>query len=212
VEATSDPIYLRLFEQKVSKGDRRKIQILEAALELIATDGFHRTNYETIGQKLGIRRSQVQYHFKDLKSLFQMVIRMISETSQAIVVEGIAAARTPEERLRAYIEGPFHWLERNPRHAHVRIVFYHLAAFDPEHRALHTESREAGLDRVRSLLADLPGMRKAMIPQLARAIQAMITGTLVDHFTTDRPESLARLRADTVETALMLIEGARLSG
>jgi betaine-aldehyde dehydrogenase len=182
--------YRGLFGAELSKGERRKREIIEATIDSIARDGLHRTTFDSIGRRLGVHRAQVAYHFPDLDALILTTLQFVSSISQGMAGERVAAAATPELKLEAYIRAPFEWLTQYPRHASTRVALYQLAVTDKAYRAFHTETRVAGAKRAEQFFADFPGISPARARDLARGVQLLITGAFVHWVSTAETESL----------------------
>jgi len=83
----------------------KKHQIIEAALRLFASKGFHATSIQDIAEEVGIAKGSVYLHFKSkedvlISALKHTVHRMIEEVASAASVPGLS----PRERLVRKLE------------------------------------------------------------------------------------------------------------
>jgi AcrR family transcriptional regulator len=208
----NDAVFFTLFEAKRSRGDLRKLQIIEAAIELIATQGVRSVGYESIGKHLGIARAHVAYHFETIDGIFEQVAKYITATAQAITVVRIKEARDWREQIEAYVEGAFLWCERHPKQVSAYILLNYFCTFDARHRELHTLIRNTGSQRISSLIE--PHLRSGKdrtrrAASLGRAIQCLIRGYVFDAFVADQVISLGEACSEAKKAALALIDSGR---
>jgi TetR/AcrR family transcriptional regulator, regulator of cefoperazone and chloramphenicol sensitivity len=83
-----------------SPGDTRE-QILEAAGEIFAKQGFHATTVRQITRKAGVNVAAVNYHFHDKHELYVSVLKRAHQAAAKTAEADLAG--TPEERLRTFI-------------------------------------------------------------------------------------------------------------
>ncbi len=173
-----DEIFFQAFTGRVTKGDRRKLEIIQAALRSISRRGIHGTTYDAIARELGIGRSQVAYHFPSFELIIETVMKYVTKTAQAITIERVGAASGPRERVAAYVHAAFEWAERFPDQANALVLFYHLCVHDPLYRALHAEMRRTGLERVTGMLAEANGLSPRSAQERGLLVQTLIFGAL----------------------------------
>ena len=183
-----DPTFYELFEFKPRKGDLKKIEIILAAIECMSTIGHEKTTYEAIAKKIGTRRAHVAYHFKDKADIFEASIKYINASYQQTCIQQMEAAKDGEKMLMNYVEAPFIWAEENPQQLSVMLLFYYLCTIDEKYRKLHGELRTKGHERIEYILAH---KIKNPLPldqakPLAKAIQNLMSGTIMDVSTTGK--------------------------
>ncbi len=181
-----DSSIYELFEFKPKKGDLKKMEIVLAAIECIATIGFEKTTYEAIAQKIGTRRAHVAYHFKDKADIFEACIKFINASYQKMSLEKIEAAQDGLEMLTNYAEAPFLWAKENPQQLSVMLLFYYLCSVDEKYRDLHASIRRGGHERIQYILNTK--LELQLSPQesqaLAKSIQNLVSGAIMDVTTT----------------------------
>ncbi len=182
---TDTKIY-ELFEFKPRKGDLKKMEIILAAIECIATIGFEKTTYEAIAQKIDTRRAHVAYHFKDKADIFEACVKYIMASYQQTSIKRIEEAKDGLEMLVNYAEAPFLWAEENPEQLSVMLLFYYLCTVDPKYKELHTTIRSGGVERIQYILTNqltkkIPVKEAAV---MAKTIQNLVSGTIMDVTTT----------------------------
>ena len=193
-------LYARLLNFKPSKGDLRKIAILENAIDCLATLGVEAMSFEAIGKPSAMTKAHVAYYFRDRKEITKAAIRFVVATVQNFTIESVKNAPDEGARLEAFVDGTFRWLETYPKHAPVILLLYYYASFDPFFREMHAEIREFGARRLEAIVEPmLPKKSRRQAHVLAKLVQTILTGTIIDHFTTRSPVDLDELRKRTLK-------------
>lgn len=188
-----DPHILTLFEFRNRKGDLKKIEIIQAAIEVLAEVGLENTTYEALALKINSRRAHVAYHFDDKKKIFLAAVKYILGEFQQSILTSIEAAKDngqghAKEKgaplLHAYIDGVFDWARTSPQQVQIMLMLYYQCTLDKDYLNLHDEVRQAGAERLSYLFLKLPEMKKERSEKLAKTLQNYLSGTLMDVFTT----------------------------
>ena len=106
-------------------------QILDAAEQLFAEQGFARTTIKQIGRAAGVNSALLYYYFADKEELYQEVLRrlignLVERTSASLDRPG-----PPESRLRALVAAQAEAIASNPRFP--RLLVRELAESDAAH-------------------------------------------------------------------------------
>lgn len=202
---TDSSIY-DLFEFKPRKGDLKKMEIILAAIDCIATIGFEKTTYEAIAQKIGTRRAHVAYHFKDKADIFEACIKYINASYQQTSIQNIEAAKDGLEMLVNYAEAPFLWAEENPQQLSVMLLFYYLCTVDEKYKDLHNQIRSGGKERIQYILTNklTKKISPAEAAPMAKMIQNLVSGSIMDVTTTGN-KTLKEARQMVKEQVLKII-------
>lgn len=200
----SDAFYFQVFDVRPGKTEKQKLRIIEATIESIAKVGFDRTTFDLVGKRVGMQRAHVNYYFSSREELMKTSVRYAVALGQQITIGLVQDATGWKERLKAVIEGPFEWLARYPQHASVMTIFYHHCTFDPEYKKLQGTIRAGGEARIEACFREL--VEKKMLSrkrslELARAIQAIMTGNLIYAITCEFPLSREAAKKWTVKLA-----------
>ncbi|WP_167855929.1 TetR/AcrR family transcriptional regulator [Natronospirillum operosum] len=81
----------------------RRTQIVNAAIEVLAEEGYARTSLARIATHAGISKGVITYHFKSKDELFAEVFRQVVEDAGLYIMPHIKTAGSPRERLSTYI-------------------------------------------------------------------------------------------------------------
>ncbi len=82
----------------------RCAQIVQAAIDTIAEVGFARASLARIGERIGISKGLIGYHFAGKDALIRQVVSEIIDQGKAYMVPRILSEQPGPDMLRAYIE------------------------------------------------------------------------------------------------------------
>ena len=99
----------------------RRAQIVQAAIDTIAEAGFARASLARIGERIGISKGLIGYHFGGKDELIRQVVAEIIEEGKAYMTPRILAEPPGPDMLRAYIESNLAFM-REHRNYMVAIV------------------------------------------------------------------------------------------
>ncbi len=122
-------------KQRTFTESARRSQIIEAAIDTIAEVGFARASLARIGERIGISKGLIGYHFAGKDDLIKEVVSEIVERGMAYMQPRIIAEMsTGSGFLRAYIESNLAFM-RDHRNYMVALVEIRrgLIADDLEH-------------------------------------------------------------------------------
>lgn len=108
---------------KTSKPDQptfieeaRRKQIIDAALQTIADQGYTQTSFAEIAKGLGITKGLIAYHFNGKHDLITSAIHTILNQQGAYIKVQVDAQVQAADKLRVYIEASFEYIEQNRPH------------------------------------------------------------------------------------------------
>jgi AcrR family transcriptional regulator len=101
--------------------EQRRSQIVEIAIQTIATQGFSQASLAEIAKEAGISKGVISYHFDGKEELVEEILRSLLRKPAEFVKERVARASTALEKLRAYIEANFDFMRDN-RVGYVALV------------------------------------------------------------------------------------------
>ena len=84
--------------------DQPRVAILDAAEQLFVRYGFKKTSIDDVARAARIGKGSVYLHFSSKEELFAEVVRRTSDGALEAVATAVARARTPAEKLRAFID------------------------------------------------------------------------------------------------------------
>jgi TetR/AcrR family transcriptional regulator, fatty acid metabolism regulator protein len=99
----------------------RRAQIVQAAIDTIAEVGIARASLARIGERIGVSKGLIGYHFGGKDELIRRVVAEILEEGKAYMTPRILAAPLGPDMLRAYIASNLAFM-REHRNYMVAIV------------------------------------------------------------------------------------------
>ncbi|MBI5668138.1 MAG: TetR/AcrR family transcriptional regulator [Chloroflexi bacterium] len=115
-------------EQDANKRD----EILQAALRVFATQGYHRASIKSIAAEAGLKSpSLIYWYFKDKQELLYAAMEKLSPLMQQVTHPEALLELPPEQFFRLIADGYFS-VFRNPNGGRVLRVFLAEAAKDSE--------------------------------------------------------------------------------
>lgn len=152
-------------------GNRRRDEILAAAMELFSDKGYHSTSMRDIADRLGLQAGSLYVHIRSKEEvLFEIVDRAADRFAEAIErarAEAEARGADPEAALRLAVRNHLQVVSDNLDTA---TVFFHEWKFlDPDRRALILAKRDAYEAAFRDLIAQGidAGVFRPVDPRLA---------------------------------------------
>ncbi len=136
--------------------ERRRAQIIEAAIDTIAEVGFGRASLARIGERVGISKGLIGYHFAGKDDLIEQVVFEVLEQGKAYMRPRIVdAMETGCGFLRAYIESNLGFMreQRNSMVAVVEIERSGLTADGQERFHGHADAIDEAVQVLRQHLA-----------------------------------------------------------
>jgi AcrR family transcriptional regulator len=202
-------IYDRLFETKVTKGELKRKQILEAVIKTINSDGIEKVTFDFVAKELKMRPSHVAYYFRNRRKLIVDSLYYVAAIAQEITTKRVEKANSWEGRVSAIIDGAFEWLERYPSHASAMTLFYYYCTCDSDQRKAYSAIKEIGLRRLMAVLEPAAGvglLPAGSVEILSRGIQALLAGNILHLVTAEtRRSGRKRVREETTHLAFSLI-------
>jgi AcrR family transcriptional regulator len=94
----------------------RRAQIVECAIDTIASLGYAQASLNQIAERAGISKSVISYHFAGKDELIQQVIADVSAAGSAMMWPRVQAESTSAGMLRAYIQSHVDFMRTHPKH------------------------------------------------------------------------------------------------
>jgi len=192
------------------KGDLRKIEIIEAAIHSLATDGIRNFTYQTVATQSKLAIAHIAYHFPSLDQLLLAAIQCIYASLHAQVSDALSTKPPPEKILKVYLEAHVEWLSLKPHYPTAGLTLINLASVDKRFRDLHTELKEIGQKRIETLFqitAKAKRLKRSakQIREISNSLQSLLMGQIVFYQSTTHARSLPLLKESIYAHALALL-------
>jgi AcrR family transcriptional regulator len=175
-------------------------QIVQAAIRVLARQGYARTSLLDIAREAGMSKGAVHYHFPTKEALLSVVLKTACDTVQERTRDVFVMGDDPLTSLRKAVD--VLWEARATSSDEVMVVtdFMAQSLHDPSLRPLIAEFYRISTDLVESYLAaNLPLMgleAKVPLPMLAKVIVGLLDGLMIQAFfnpETVGPEEITQL-------------------
>lgn len=159
--------------------EARRAQIVESAIEVIASHGYAAATMDRIARAAKVSRSLINYHFDGRQDLAGQVALVVLRRGGEYMVPRVDAAPTPSLKIDTYIRSNIEFIAQNPRDilALARVI----AAMDTTEGTSEGEVDmvDQGLEYLRQILRD--GQSRGEfgvfdVHQMAVAIRSVIDG------------------------------------
>jgi TetR/AcrR family fatty acid metabolism transcriptional regulator len=101
--------------------EARRRQIVETAIQTIATQGFSQASLAEIAREAGISKGVISYHFAGKEELVQEILRSLLRQPADFIKERVGQSETALDQLRAYVDANFEFMESH-RDNYVALV------------------------------------------------------------------------------------------
>ncbi len=91
----------------------RRDQIVGAAIEVLAAEGFSAASLGAIGDRVGVSKGVLTYHFSSKAELLGEVVRRVLTEAEEWMTPRLRGATSYRAALHAYITANLEFLERN---------------------------------------------------------------------------------------------------
>jgi AcrR family transcriptional regulator len=132
----------------------RRAQIVQAAIETIAEVGFARASLARIGERIGISKGLIGYHFAGKDELIRQAVSEILEQGKAYMIPRILAEPPGPGMLRAYIQSNLGFMREHPS--------YMLAIAEIKRNGLTADGRQRFYG-----VADMDGFARELADSLS---------------------------------------------
>ncbi|MFJ7667654.1 TetR/AcrR family transcriptional regulator [Lysinibacillus sp. NPDC097195] len=95
--------------------DARRAQIVDCAIEVIATKGFVNTSISRIAEEAGISKGVISYHFLSKEELIQQVVMEVYQAGAIYMDSHMKGKVKAKDILKAYIESNLAFMGDNPK-------------------------------------------------------------------------------------------------
>jgi len=166
-------------------------EVLQAAVEVFAAEGYHETDVQVIADRAGVGKGTVYRHFGDKEKLFQAAARhALEEMSQSIGQE-MRSGQSTVDYLRNIAVGCARYYAGHPEA--VELIVQERAVFrkstTPTHRLRHSEGlRELEKELRRGI--ERGELRPIDVHATFEAFGDLLFGCIFNGVVTGKPSSL----------------------
>ncbi|HSP02082.1 MAG TPA: TetR family transcriptional regulator [Acidimicrobiales bacterium] len=93
---------------------RRREQLLEVALRVFASRGFHQTSMNDVADAAGVTKPVLYQHFTSKRALYLELLELVSLRLMAAIDEATSAAAGPREQVERGLRAYFRFVVDSP--------------------------------------------------------------------------------------------------
>ncbi len=203
-------LFAQVLPLALRKGDLRKIEIIEATIHSLATDGIRNFTYQTIATKSKLAIAHIAYHFPALDDLLLAAIKYVYSSLHAHLSDALNSKGSPDQILKIYLHAHIDWLSLKPHYPIAGLTLINLASVDKRFRDLHTELKEIGQKRIETLYemtAQAKRLKKSPkeIREMSYSLQSLLMGQIVFYQSTTHKRSVSLLKESIYAHAMTLL-------
>jgi AcrR family transcriptional regulator len=166
--------------------EARRVQLIEATIETLASRGYARLTLTDVARTAGLSHGLVLFHFETKERLLSETLAYLAEEYRANWEAALArAGDTPPEQLNALIEADFMPAISTPSRLAAWCSFWGEAQSRPLYQEACGDkdlAYNARLEEICQRLSDLGGYGLNAV-RIARVIRVVIEGTWLDLMT-----------------------------
>ena len=159
--------------------ERRRAQILDAAVRLFAGRGYQETDLDAVTRSLGCGKGTIYRYFRSKEDLFLAAVARCMRELGERTMAAATGARDPEEKIRAPIREFLSFFDENPDYA--ELLMQERTHFrdrrDLTHEKMHRETMGEWRAFVRGMVAR-GHLRDMPVERMARVASNMLFGAL----------------------------------
>jgi AcrR family transcriptional regulator len=174
---------------------RRRRQLLDMALEVFATSGFHATSMDQVAEAAGVTKPVLYQHFGSKRQLYLDLLGDVGDQMMEAITKATAEAETPREQVVAGFRGYFGFAARQADA--FRLLFGSDARTDNEFADAAARVEQAVADAIAPLIeADIDEDHRRLAAQAVVGLAEAVSRRWAAGGLGDDPEVLARRSAD----------------
>jgi AcrR family transcriptional regulator len=188
--------------------EKRRSQIVDIAIQTIATQGFSQASLAEIAKKAGISKGVISYHFDGKEELVEEILRSLLRKPADFIKERVSLAASAVEKLRAYVEANFEFMKMN-RVGYVALVDL-WGQRDSGRNSLNADAYEPSRHYLAHMLEEgqrTGDMRAFPVMPTASLIQGAIDGVMLQWVLDEKAIDLDGAKEEVVSMVLRHVQG-----
>jgi len=188
--------------------EKRRSQIVDIAIQTIATQGFSQASLAEIAKKAGISKGVISYHFDGKEELVEEILRSLLRKPADFVKERVSRAASAVEKLRAYVGANFEFMKMN-RVGYVALVDL-WGQRDSGRNSLNADAYEPSRHYLAHMLKEgqrTGEMRAFPVMPTASLIQGAIDGVMLQWVLDEKAIDLDVAKEEVVSMVLRHVQG-----
>ena len=164
--------------EPLNKGAVTRMKVVNAAIRVLARDGFAFTSFKAIADLAKVKQPTVFYYFPDKNDLVEGVVQEVVRRSHEWVKKGVNLQDDAFTRLTRHFKGNLVFFQTCREDAQVLLMMAYFASYEKRFAAIYAETLRVARERILEIL--YAGVREKLF-----------------HFKSE-PEALAELLHDAL--------------
>ena len=160
--------------------EARHLQIIEAAIDVIAAVGYPQASLAKIAEHASISTSLILYHFKDKDALMAAVLGTIVAEWEAPALQAMQQHTSSAAKLSSYIEARLVYIGTRPKQSIVMVELLFLTRLADNKQSYRTEENGFELGDLETLLVE--GQQNGEFKAFNSEHMAMMIRSTIDQF------------------------------
>lgn len=182
---------------------RRREQILDAAVELFAREGYRRADLQVIADTLGVGKGTVYRYFPSKERLFLETVDRGMRRLRASVDAAVEGIEDPLERIARGVCAYLAFFDGHPELC--ELLIQERAEFRDRQQPTYFAHREASLQRWRDVYRGLiveGRIRDIPVERITDVVGQLLYGTMFTNYFTGRKRSPEEQAGDIMDIVL----------
>ncbi len=195
--------------RKLSRPARR-VQLIEATIETLATRGFARTTLTDVARQAGLSHGLVNFHFQSKEKLLAETLLYLADEYRTNWQASLSAASpTPAGQLDAMLRADFNPQVSSPGRLYARCSLRGEAQTRPIYHDKCGSNDKACIGTMEDICSRLmaEGAYGGSAARTARVLRLTVEGVLLDRIATNAPYDLAEALATVHVSAQAFFPG-----
>lgn len=127
-------------------------KILEAAMKIVAKEGFLQLSYPKLAKACKISQPAVLHHYSNREQLFRDMISQVISEARILMSETHQVHDNGATRLKSYVNATLHWAQKRPDLAQLIIYLYYYGTQEKLFADIYRTVREGAQARIQEYL------------------------------------------------------------
>ncbi len=176
---------------KIDRCAERREEILEAATQLFATQGYAETDTQQLADKLGVGKGTLYRYFPSKRELFLAAADRGMRKLCASIDASVEPIEDPPERIAQVVRSYLTFFAEHPQLC--ELLIHERALFKDRKKPTYIEHREAHRERLRLLYRSYIAegqIRDIPVDQLLDVLGDLLYGTMFTNYFCNRQTSV----------------------
>jgi AcrR family transcriptional regulator len=179
---------------------RRREEILDAATEAFAENGYRCTDLQDVADLLGVGKGTLYRYFPTKQALFQAAVDRVMTEMRAAIDAAAGRIEDPLERVGVAIRAYLGYFDEHPEF--VELLIQERAEFRDRKKPTYFVHREANIGRWQELyrrLIDEGRVRRIPVDRITDVVSDLLYGTMFTNYFAGRRKSLSEQADDILD-------------